>query len=119
MKWLVFFLVSFPALAAKPTFSIMVKRKYDNAFYKITKEGKLWVCKTNHFPYYEAKENPLAKLNWKELEKESKSLPQQCQSPVVLENSLDGKTKMISTCLSQKETLSLYERISELCRSKI
>lgn len=119
MKFLYLILISFPALAAKPTFSIMVKRKYDNAFYKITKEGKVWVCKTNHFPYYEAKENPLSKMNWKELEKESKVKPQQCQSIVVMENSLDGKAKMISTCLKQKETLSLYERISELCRSKI
>ncbi len=119
MKFFFLLLISIPALAAGPSFSILVKRKYDNAYYKITKEGKLWICKTNHFPYYEAKENPLAKMNWKELEKESKSFPQQCQAPVVLENSLDGKAKMISTCLSQKETLSLYERISELCRSKI
>lgn len=119
MKYFFLFLISFPALAAKPTFSIMVKRKYDNAYYKITQEGKLWVCKTNHFPYFEAKENPLSKMNWKELEKESKSKPQQCQSAVVMENSLNGKAQIISTCLEQKETLSLYERISNLCRSKI
>ena len=120
MKYLIVLLYSFSVFAGDPSFSLLHKRRFDKAYYKITFKDKKWVCQTNHFPYYEASENPLAQLNWIALEKESESVPKPCKEPVALENGLDGKSKKrIVTCFGQKETLSLYERVSRLCRPKI
>lgn len=116
---LLLFLFSLPAQAAKPSFAILVKRRFDRAFYKISPEGKVWVCESNHYPYFEAPENPLAKMNWDALVKESKSRPKNCRELMAIENDLEGKGKRIVTCLSQKETQALYVRVSRLCRSKI
>lgn len=118
MKFILILLISFPAFA-KPSFTLLLQRKFDKTWYKISQEKKNWVCETNHYPYFEAKENPLAQLDWKALEKESKLRPKGCDDLVAFSNSLEGKEKRLVTCLSQKETQALYVRISDLCRSKI
>lgn len=119
MKFFLIALLLMPAFAAQPTFRIMVKMKYDMSWYKISQFGKLWVCETKHVPYFETRENPLATLNWSALEKESAARPKKCKNTVGFQNVLDGKEKTLVTCLTQKETLSLYEKISTLCRSAI
>lgn len=118
MKYLFIFLVAAPAFA-ESSFTFMLQRKLDKTWYRITEEKKQWVCRTNHFPYFEAKENPLSELDWKALEKESKERPKGCDELVALSNSLDGKEKRLVTCLNQQETQALYVRIAKLCRSKI
>ncbi len=120
MKYILLsFFILGPALAAKPAFTMMVKRKYDKIWYKVIPEGKKWVCETTHFPYFEAKENPLEDFEWKKLVEESKKVPKPCTNIVGMENTLKGKPERIVTCLTQRETLALYTRISDLCASKI
>ncbi len=120
MKYILlsFFILS-PALAAKPSFTLMVKRKYDKVWYRVTQDGKKWVCETTHFPYFEAKENPLDNLDWAKLVAESKKVPKPCANIVGMENAMKGKSERIVTCLVQKETLAVYSRIADLCASKI
>lgn len=119
MKFFFLILISLPAFAAQPTFRIMVRTKYDMSWYKITQFGKLWVCETKHVPYFETRDNPLANLNWSALEKEGAIRPKKCRNTVGMQNVMDGKEKTVVTCLTQKETLSLYEKISSKCRSTI
>ncbi len=119
MKMLLLLLISSPLLAAKPSFKLMVKSKYDTNWYRITKDGKKWICETKHVPYFETYSNPLSDLDWKKLEEEGQARPKSCQELVGIEDSLTGQERRLLSCLSQKETLSLYERISTLCRSKI
>ncbi len=108
-----------PAFAAKPMFTLMVKRKYDKVWYKVIQDGKKWVCETTHFPYFEAKENPLDNLDWSKLVAESKKVPKPCTNIVGMENTLKGKPQRIVTCLVQPETLAVYTRIVDQCASKI
>lgn len=118
MKYLFLILIAAPAFA-KPNFTIMVKRKLDQSWYRLSQEKNTWICESNHFPFFEAKENPLSQLNWKELEKESKERPKECRDLVAISDTLKGNKKTLVTCLTQKETEALYVRISDLCRSKI
>ena len=121
MKLLFFSLIflSAEAFAAKPSFTVMVKRKYDKIWFSVTQEKGKWICETTHYPYFEASENPLDGMDWDAIVKESKKVPKPCANIVAMANSLKGKERRTVTCLTQPETLSVYERISRLCQSKI
>lgn len=120
MKILLFtLLLSAEAFAAKPSFTLLVKRKYDKIWYNITLEKNKWICETTHYPFFEAPENPLDGLDWEVIVKESKKVPKPCANIVAMANNLKGKERRTVTCLSQPKTLFLYERISRLCQSRI
>ncbi len=120
MKTILFALIfSGQALAANPSFTVLVKRKYDKIWFTVSQEKNKWVCETTHFPFFEAKENPLEGMDWEAIEKESRKVPKPCANIVAMANNLKGKEKRAVTCLTQPETLSVYERISRLCQSKI
>lgn len=113
------FVFSAEAFSAPPSFTLLVKRKYDKMWFIVKKEKNKWICETTHFPYYEAPENPLEDMDWEAIVKESKKVPKPCTNIVAMANSLKGKEQRVVTCLTQPATLSLYDRVSRLCQSKI
>lgn len=121
MKLILFFsaVFSVTATAATPEFRVMVKSKYDTNWIKVTQEGKKWICVTNNVPFFETDTNPLAKLDWKALEKESAARPKKCTELVGFEGTVDGKEKIVVTCLQQPATARIYREISTLCRAGI
>lgn len=112
-------LFSAQVFAAKPSFTVMVKRKYDKIWFNVSQEKNKWICETTHFPYFEATENPLDGMDWNAIEKESKKVPKPCANIVAMANNLKGKERRTVTCLTQPATLLVYERVSRLCQSKI
>ncbi len=116
----VFFAMTLVQAADRPkSFTIMLSQKNEKIWYQISQKGKLWVCQTKHFPYFESEKSPIEGLDWKLLESESKAKDKNCKDLVGISDNMTQKDKKAVTCLDQPHTQMLYVQISSLCKSKI
>jgi hypothetical protein len=113
-------LLIFPLFAqASGDFSMSLSRGSDREWIRVVPRGRAWDCVTNTTPMAEAPGNPLKTLNWAALEQEEKKMPKKCDTSVKINNTLEGKNKLVKTCLSQPATKALYDTMSGNCKSGI
>lgn len=105
--------------SAKGDFNLVVNRGIEQESFRLMPKGKAWECGTKTAVMTETPGDPMKNLNWPALEKEAHSRPKNCKETVKITDDLDGKDKILSTCLSQPVTKALYERISGNCKVDI
>ncbi|MFL5815234.1 MAG: hypothetical protein ACJ763_16775 [Bdellovibrionia bacterium] len=85
-------------------------------WYKVYQRGKEWICQTESNPFYKAKGNPLAHLDWKALGEETKST--ECKFGVHIRDTRSRPAHDVEGCARKNEALhQLIEDLNASCRA--
>lgn len=101
--------------APKNHLHIELRGKYGTQTTKIYKKNGKWICQTEHFPYFEAAESPIDKINWTKLSSEAKEYSLPCRDKVSIEDKRRKKIKKLLGCREAEQMKKTIEEIDSLC----
>jgi hypothetical protein len=85
-------------------------------WFKVYQRGKEWICQTESNPFYKAKGNPLAHLDWKALSGQTTSTD--CRYKVHVRDLRAKPARDVEACTDKNEPLhELIEDLNSSCRA--
>lgn len=111
---------SFAEKIEVPKEHVLVTRvgKYETNQIRIFKDQDAWICSSNHFPYFEAKADPLRNVDWSMLPKKEESQPGHqipCQDSIVIEDHRTSPALEFYACTDRPEGRIFIETLHKNC----
>jgi hypothetical protein len=85
-------------------------------WFKVYQRGKEWICQTESNPFFKAKDNPLAHLDWNALS--GQAAASDCKFKVHIRDSRTSPVRDVEGCVRKSEALhQLIEDLNSSCRA--